>query len=133
MIRSLCLPAHPIPAEWLRAPRSRPRGGGLVTDDTPLPASPSAIDPRDFIRTLAQDREAATDYLEGAVVRPTVLNGHAYIALNDGTSGASEPVWPTGPGSTVVDNDITWQEQPEDDCYSSLSGLTVTMLEMSVA
>ena len=57
--------------------------------------------------------------------RPDLANGHAYPALG-GTSGASQPAWPTGSGATVVDGTLTWQEHSPNDCYSSLSGLTVT-------
>lgn len=35
--------------------------------------------------------------------------GHYYRADNSGTSGGSAPTFPTD-GSTVVDNDITWQD-----------------------
>lgn len=35
--------------------------------------------------------------------------GHYYRAENTGTSAASGPTWPTD-GSTVIDNDITWQD-----------------------
>ncbi|UTW12927.1 hypothetical protein [Marinobacterium rhizophilum] len=35
--------------------------------------------------------------------------GHYYRAENSGTSAASAPTWPTN-GSTIADNDITWQD-----------------------
>src|SRR5262249_56534030 len=31
-----------------------------------------------------------------------------FFASNTGTSGATEPVWPTSPGQQVVDGTITW-------------------------
>ena len=42
-------------------------------------------------------------------VTPTTGGNYWYYALNAGTTDTSEPVWPTTPGVTVVDNDITWQ------------------------
>jgi len=44
---------------------------------------------------------------EGDVVQPTVSNGHYYRYSNaDGTTGGTEPVWPTD-GSSVDDNGMT--------------------------
>lgn len=56
--------------------------------------------------------QANQDYAEGDRVVPTTSNGWAFEAItviNDTTSGASEPTWPTTPGDTVVDNNVTWQ------------------------
>lgn len=50
------------------------------------------------------------DYVTG--VAPNLL---VYKAIPDdgtaGTSGATEPTWPTSSGGTVVDNNITWEAQ----------------------
>jgi microcystin-dependent protein len=40
---------------------------------------------------------------------PAIYNGYSYIATVGGTSGETEPVWPTTINATVVDNDITWK------------------------
>ena len=53
---------------------------------------------------------SGTSYSEGDIVIPSTRNGHRYRATNSGTSGSSEPTWPTTTGSTVVDNEITWEE-----------------------
>lgn len=44
------------------------------------------------------------------VIVPINDNDHQYTAQNAGTTGGSQPSFPTGPGSTVNDNGIVWQE-----------------------
>jgi len=39
---------------------------------------------------------------------PSTPNGYYYLASGYGTSGASEPTWPTTVGATVSDNGILW-------------------------
>lgn len=57
-----------------------------------------------------------TVFAQGVTVYPTVQNGLSFFVNNvgGGTSGATEPVWPTSPGVTVVDNTITWRGQIEE-------------------
>lgn len=56
---------------------------------------------------------ASTAYSVGDSRRPTTENGFRYRVKSiagGGTSGASEPTFPTsGIGSTVVDNEVTWE------------------------
>jgi len=63
--------------------------------------------------------QSGHSYSYGAFIRPTTPNGYVYTAQTpvnpfpppdylDGTSGGTEPLWPTVIGATVVDNDITW-------------------------
>lgn len=52
---------------------------------------------------------ASNDYEAGDMVIPTTPNGRYYEVTDDsGSSGASEPTWPTTVGTTVVDSGITW-------------------------
>jgi hypothetical protein len=51
---------------------------------------------------------AGTAYLVGARVTPVVADGTAWLAEVAGTSGISEPVWPTIAPWTVVDGGVTW-------------------------
>jgi len=51
---------------------------------------------------------ASTAYSAGDVVHPTTLNGYVYECTTAGTSGTTEPTWPTTPGDTVTDGGVTW-------------------------
>ncbi len=53
---------------------------------------------------------AGTPYTLGQVVRPTTANttGYYYTCATAGTSGATEPTWPTADSVTVNDNGILW-------------------------
>lgn len=52
---------------------------------------------------------ATTNYSLGHRRIPTVSNGYYYeVSADAGSSGATEPTWPTTIGSTVVDSGITW-------------------------
>lgn len=51
----------------------------------------------------------STAYSVDNTVKPTVENGYIYRATVAGTSGSSEPSWPTTIGNTVVDGGVTWE------------------------
>lgn len=51
---------------------------------------------------------AQTAYLEGAYATPTIRNGFVYAVTTAGTSGATEPDWPTEEASTVTDGTVVW-------------------------
>jgi len=52
---------------------------------------------------------ATTNYAVGDIRVPTVDNGYYYTVTADaGSSGGSQPTWPTTIDSTVVDSGITW-------------------------
>ena len=46
-------------------------------------------------------------YLVNSIVSPVTPNGNAYFTRAPGTTGVTEPTWPTNGGS-VVDGGITW-------------------------
>ncbi|MCX5816158.1 MAG: hypothetical protein NTX75_07945 [Proteobacteria bacterium] len=53
----------------------------------------------------------STAYSVGTVVYPpTTANGHHYICTTAGTSGSTEPAWPTGSGATRTDGTVVWTE-----------------------
>lgn len=73
--------------------------------------------------------QASYNYSIGVLVRPTGsnANGHYYEVTNDaGSSGGTEPTWPTGSGTTVVDGGITWTEQGVNFAANEVSGTGYT-------
>lgn len=64
-------------------------------------------------------------YTVGDVVKPTTRNGHLYQAKTTGTSGGSQPTFPTTAGGTVVDSGVTWLEFGIDAVYDD--NIVVTM------
>jgi len=50
----------------------------------------------------------STAYSLGNFVRPTSENGYHYECTTAGTSGTSQPTWPTTPGQTVNDGTVVW-------------------------
>jgi hypothetical protein len=53
---------------------------------------------------------ATTAYSAGDYIIPTTPNTRFYKCTTAGTSGASEPTWPTTTGGTVVDGTVTWTD-----------------------
>lgn len=63
----------------------------------------------DIWSDLAEVSErGAWDAGVGSFVRPTLFNGFHYFCSAAGTTGASEPSWPTTLGATVGDGSATW-------------------------
>jgi len=58
--------------------------------------------------TAASAWTASTAYAAGAIRRPTTANGNVYQVLTAGTSGATQPTWPTAAGATVQDGTVVW-------------------------
>jgi hypothetical protein len=65
----------------------------------------------------------ATPYRIGDVVQPNVPDGHRYVCISPGTSGATEPNFDTGRDSETSDgDDLVWQEAgPEYACLWDLT------------
>lgn len=53
--------------------------------------------------------QASTTYTIGQTREPTPNNGFRYVVDTPGTSGATQPTWPTTIGSTVVDGGVLWR------------------------
>lgn len=52
---------------------------------------------------------ASTAYSVDDVVEPVTRNGYRYRVTVAGTSGGTQPTWPTTIGATVTDGGITWK------------------------
>lgn len=50
------------------------------------------------------------EYGEGYSVTPTAPNGHIYVVTVAGTSGTTEPTWPTGSEETVTQDGVEYTE-----------------------
>lgn len=53
---------------------------------------------------------ALTIYYIGDTITPGNDNGHSYKCTTGGTSGGSQPTFPTGAGATVSDGSVVWTE-----------------------
>lgn len=51
---------------------------------------------------------ATTAAAIGAPIRPTTANGRLYWATTAGTTGSTEPTWPTTTSGTVTDGTVVW-------------------------
>lgn len=72
------------------------------------------------------DALTADDWAEGTynlddVVQPTTPNGHTYRAVVAGTTGDTEPTFPTD-GSAVIDGSVAWIDQGLADATVHLTG-----------
>lgn len=77
-----------------------------------------------------------TAYVPGDYVVPTTANGHQYLCTSGGTSGGTEPTWPTSTNGTVTEpsGGPTWQEnagvnqyqQPDEQIeYAGQTAITI--------
>ena len=66
---------------------------------------------------------AATAKVVGNEVIPNTVNNYTYRCTIAGTTGASEPTWPTTIGLTVTDGGVTWE------CVRSLQHVTFRGIE----
>ena len=73
--------------------------------------------PDPVMKTWAPSTAIASFLTESGLyqVLPMINNDRLYrVAAPTGSTGTSEPVWPTSGGGTVVDGDITWTETTFD-------------------
>ncbi|WP_027714762.1 pilus assembly protein [Desulfuromonas sp. TF] len=63
-----------------------------------------------YINTPTGAWQAETVYAVGDLIRRVESGTHyIYECTVGGTSGSTEPTWPTTSGATVTDNEVTWQ------------------------
>ncbi len=62
---------------------------------------------------------ATTAKTVGQVVTPTTRNGYVYRCTTAGTTGGSQPTFPTTAGSTVTDGTVVWECM--SDFYAALT------------
>jgi hypothetical protein len=63
----------------------------------------------------------ATAYAVGALTRATENTGRVYECTVAGTSDATEPLWPTAFGQTVVDGTAEWEDITPDVAWFAQS------------
>lgn len=68
---------------------------------------PNADDFGTVLYTIASGW-ASGGYAKGSLVFPTTNNGYYYECILTGTTGATEPTWPTTELETVLDGSCTW-------------------------
>lgn len=88
---------------YVVALRGSQPGYGMLVDQSPAGAvvSPNvALFPGVWVASTALSLSAYRS--------PVILNGLLYKVTTAGTTGATEPTWPTTIGGTVVDGTVTW-------------------------
>ena len=61
-----------------------------------------------IVATTQMPTGTATIQRQEVAVTPVTKNGRKYICTGAGTSGGTEPTWPTTIGQTVADGTVTW-------------------------
>lgn len=70
----------------------------------------TADDPGYLLQLAAEKWQANYDYTVGDLTMPIIPNGYCYeVTVNGGSSGSSEPTWPTVIDQTVTDGGLTWK------------------------
>lgn len=72
------------------------------------------VEPDYFQSTTYDLWQSNRVYEVGDIVVPTTSNVHKYRVTTAGTSGSTEPTWPTGLASTVTDGDTVFTENGTD-------------------
>ena len=93
------------------------REGGLTSLDSGEPAWPTNVAETVNDNTVlwenighCQAWQAETYYEAGEIIQPSAENYHQYLCTLTGTSGATEPSWPTSNHVGISDGDIIWIE-----------------------
>lgn len=90
-------------------------------DEDVLIAAANICDEQVPLRDLSYSAWAANStYPLNATVEPTTPNGFAYTCVNSGSSGGTEPVWPTTIGASV--NDTASSNPAEWLCVGRVTG-----------
>lgn len=66
------------------------------------------VNPDEWQAATAYTLRESGDATTGSVVKPTTQNGFHYKCSVAGTSGGTEPTWPTTAGATVTDGTCEW-------------------------
>lgn len=94
---------------------------GLYLVNTGFQSARHVSHPGNFSGSATWDYQYAADtawtasasYASNDLVRPSTATGYQYQCTVAGTSGATEPVWPTTVNGTVVDGGVTWKCIPK--------------------
>lgn len=77
--------------------------------------------------------EASTEYALGQIVKPSSgINNLRFVVTTAGTTGSSEPTWPTTVGGTVTDGTVTWTAEVSPGCKYNLNVVRYTGTVTSV-
>lgn len=68
---------------------------------------PAAVD-NTLLPSGATTWAASTAVTTSSNVFPTTKNGYYYACTTAGTTGSTQPTWPTTPGATVTDGTAVW-------------------------
>jgi hypothetical protein len=107
-------------------PQCRKDFGSRVLADERKPNTPCGVDldPPAWAAATAYTATVAGDRLVGSRVRPTSFTGWWFACTVAGTSGGSEPAWPTTLDATVVDGGVTWRAEPALAVPGTVTGVT---------
>jgi hypothetical protein len=81
------------------------------------------LTPNAWAANTAYAVSVARDHRDKRIVKPTVQNGFWYEATTGGTSGGTEPTWPTTIGGTVADGTVTWTARYAGRMTGSVTGV----------
>lgn len=87
------------------------------------PDSEPVLTPDELDRILDKNAsgvswKAGVFYRAGVLTQPTAANQHKYQVIQSGTSGATEPSWPTIEDGKVTDGSVIWQEDGFEHAFA---------------